>query len=57
MAAARSLIRQGAKQADCFHFLLAGKVSHHGVETWQMFKPDGKTWKILSVVWSSHDGP
>ena len=40
-----------------YQFLLAGKVSNHGVETWQMFKPDGKTWKILSVVWSRHDGP
>ena len=40
-----------------YQFSLAGKVSNHGVETWQMFKPDGKTWKILSVVWSSHDGP
>ena len=37
-------------------FLRAGTVSNHGVETWQMFKPDGKTWKILSVVWSSHVG-
>lgn len=40
-----------------YQFLLAGTVSNHGVETWQMFKPDGKTWKILSVVWSSHEGP
>jgi len=40
-----------------YQFLEAGTVSNHGVETWQMFKPDGKTWKILSVVWSSHDGP
>ena len=39
-----------------YQFLRAGTVSNHGVETWQMFKPDGKTWKILSVVWSSHDG-
>jgi hypothetical protein len=40
-----------------YQFLRAGTVSNHGVETWQMFKPDGKTWKIVSVVWSSHDGP
>ena len=40
-----------------YQFLRAGTVSNHGVETWQMFKPDGKIWKILSVVWSSHDGP
>jgi hypothetical protein len=40
-----------------YQFLRAGTVSNHGVETWQMYKPDGKTWKILSVVWSSHDGP
>jgi hypothetical protein len=33
-----------------------GPVLNHGLETWQMIKPDGKTWKILSVVWSSHDG-
>ena len=39
-----------------YQFLRAGTVSNHGLETWQMFKPDGKTWKILSVVWSSHDG-
>lgn len=39
-----------------YQFLSAGKVENHGVETWQMFKPDGATWKILSVVWSSHDG-
>jgi hypothetical protein len=40
-----------------YQFLFGGKVANHGVETWQMFKPDGETWKILSVVWSSHDGP
>jgi hypothetical protein len=39
-----------------YQFLRAGTVSNHGVETWQVFKPDGKTWKILSVVWASHDG-
>jgi hypothetical protein len=39
-----------------YQFLFDGKVENHGVETWQMFKPDGDTWKILSVVWSSHDG-
>ena len=40
-----------------YQFLRSGTVSNHGVETWQMFKPDGKTWKIASVFWSSHDGP
>ena len=40
-----------------YQTLRGGTVSNHGVETWQMFKPDGKTWKILSVVWSSYDGP
>jgi ketosteroid isomerase-like protein len=39
-----------------YQTLRAGTVSNHGLETWQMFKPDGKTWKILSVVWSSYDG-
>jgi hypothetical protein len=39
-----------------YQALRAGAVSNHGVETWQMFKSDGKTWKILSVVWSSYDG-
>jgi hypothetical protein len=38
-----------------YQFLLAGKATNHGVETWQMFKPDGDKWRILSVVWSSHD--
>jgi hypothetical protein len=40
-----------------YQFLFAGKVANHGLETWQMFKQDGETWKILSVIWSSHDGP
>lgn len=39
-----------------YQFLVDGKAKNHGVETWQLFKPDGNTWKIISVVWSSHDG-
>ena len=27
-----------------YQTLRGGTVSDHGVETWQMFKPDGKTW-------------
>jgi hypothetical protein len=39
-----------------FEFLKDGKVGNYGVESWQMYKVDGK-WKILSVVWSSHGAP
>jgi len=39
-----------------YEVLRGGTVSNSGMETWQMFKPDGKTWKILSIVWSSYDG-
>jgi hypothetical protein len=39
-----------------YQFLVDGKISNHGVETWQMFKAKEEKWKILSVVWSSHDG-
>ena len=40
-----------------FEFLEAGKVENHGVETWQMLKTADESWKILSVVWSSHGAP
>lgn len=39
-----------------FEFLEDSKVGNYGVETWQMYKIDG-SWKILSVVWSSHGAP
>lgn len=39
-----------------FEFLEDSRVGNYGVETWQMYKVDGK-WKILSVVWSSHGAP
>ena len=39
-----------------FEFLDDNKVGNYGVETWQMYKVDGK-WKIISVVWSSHGAP
>lgn len=40
-----------------FDFLEAGKVENHGLEVWQLLKTGDATWKILSVVWSSHGRP
>lgn len=40
-----------------FDFLEDGKVENYGVEVWQMVKDASGTWKILSVVWSSHGVP
>lgn len=40
-----------------FEFLQAGKVQNHGLEVWQLLKTGDGTWKILSVVWSSHGSP
>lgn len=40
-----------------FDFLEAGKVENHGLEVWQLVKTGDGTWKILSVVWSSHGRP
>lgn len=40
-----------------FEFLEDGKVENHGIETWQMLKTADESWKILSVVWSSHGAP
>ena len=40
-----------------FEFLQAGKVENHGLEVWQLVKTGDATWKILSVVWSSHGSP
>lgn len=40
-----------------FEFLQAGKVENHGLEVWQLLKTGDGTWKILSVVWSSHGSP
>ncbi|MBV8665385.1 MAG: hypothetical protein JO269_02775 [Burkholderiaceae bacterium] len=37
-----------------FEFLIDGKVQNYGVETWQVMKGIDGSWKILSVVWSSH---
>ena len=39
-----------------YQFLLADKMTSQGVETWQMYKSDGASWKIISVVWSAHPG-
>ena len=40
-----------------FEFLEDEKIDNYGHEVWQMVKtPDG-TWKIFSVVWSSHGAP
>lgn len=40
-----------------FEFLEGKQVTNHGLETWQMLKTDDGTWKIFSVVWSSHGAP
>lgn len=40
-----------------FEFLEGNKVQNYGVETWQMLKTGDDSWKILSVVWSSHGAP
>lgn len=40
-----------------FEFLEDGKVENYGVETWQMIKMADESWKIISVVWSSHGAP
>jgi len=39
-----------------YDFRMDGKVSNYGIETWQMFKVDGK-WRIASVVWSATRPP
>ncbi len=39
-----------------FEFLDDNVVTNYGVETWQMYKTDGK-WKILSVVWTNRGAP
>ena len=36
-----------------YEFLIDNKTQNVGVESWQMYKTDGK-WKIFSVVWSMH---
>jgi hypothetical protein len=40
-----------------FEFVQDSKVARYGVEAWQVVKTTGDKWKILSVVWSSHDAP
>ena len=40
-----------------FEFLESGKVENYGVEAWQLLKTADDSWKILSVVWSSHGAP
>jgi hypothetical protein len=40
-----------------FEFVQDSKVARYGVEAWQVVKTTGNKWKILSVVWSSHDAP
>jgi len=36
-----------------YEFLSNGKVQNYGVESWQLEKIDG-SWKIISVIWSTH---
>jgi hypothetical protein len=38
-----------------FEFVQDSKVARYGVEAWQVLKTAGDKWKILSIVWSSHD--
>ena len=40
-----------------FEFVQDSKVAGYGVESWQVVKTAGDKWKILSVVWSSHEAP
>jgi hypothetical protein len=40
-----------------FEFVQANKVQNYGLEVWQLLKTEDDTWKILSVVWSSHGSP
>ncbi len=40
-----------------FEFLEGKQVTNHGLEMWQLLKTDDGTWKIFSVVWSSHGAP
>lgn len=40
-----------------FEFLEDGRIENHGLEVWQMLKTADGSWKILSVVWSSHGAP
>ena len=40
-----------------FEFLEDNKVQNYGIEAWQMLKTADDSWKILSVVWSSHGAP
>jgi ketosteroid isomerase-like protein len=37
-----------------YDFVINDKVTHSGVEHWQVRKIDGQ-WKILSVTWTSYD--
>lgn len=40
-----------------FEFIEDGRIENHGLEVWQMLKTADDSWKILSVVWSSHGAP
>lgn len=40
-----------------FEFLEGNRIENHGFEVWQMLKTADNSWKILSVVWSSHGAP
>jgi hypothetical protein len=40
-----------------FEFLENGIVTNYGIETWQMIKTADESWKIMSVVWTSHGSP
>ncbi len=37
-----------------YDFVVNDKVTNSGIEHWQVCKIDGQ-WKILSVIWTSHD--
>jgi hypothetical protein len=40
-----------------FEFLLDGKVTNYGLESWVVLKNQSDKWKILSNIWSSHGAP
>jgi len=39
-----------------YEFVANGKVSNYGIETWQLYRRDGK-WRAFSVVWTQNEPP
>lgn len=40
-----------------FEFLENNRIENYGLEAWQLLKTVDGSWKIFSVVWSSHGAP